>query len=80
MHSVERNNNREQRNETMTVTILTVSKTEVRVTDDSFGYKEFTGANASEQADKFVAFRYGASVRVLRKTAKEMLAADGYTV
>jgi len=63
----------------MTVTITTVSKTEVRITDDSFGYKEFTGEDASVKAESFVALRYGAA-RIIRKTMKEVLAIDGYSV
>ena len=63
----------------MTVTITTISNTEIRVTDTNYNYKEFTGADAAEKCEKFVALRYG-SARIVRTTAQKAVAADGYSL
>ena len=63
----------------MTVTITTISNTEVRVTDTNYNYKEFTGLNAAEQCEQWVALRYG-SARTVRTTMQKVVAADGYSV
>jgi hypothetical protein len=63
----------------MTVTITTISSTEIRVTDTNYNYKEFTGMDAVEKCEKFVALRYG-SARIIRTTMQKAVAADGYNV
>jgi hypothetical protein len=63
----------------MTVTVTTISNTEIRVTDTNYNYKEFTGADAAEKCEKFLALRYG-SARIMRTTMQKAVAADGYSV
>ena len=63
----------------MTVTITIISNTEIRVTDTNYNYKEFTGLDAVEKCEKFVALRYG-SARIVRTTAQKAIAADGYSL
>lgn len=63
----------------MTVTVTTISNTEIRVIDTNYNYKEFTGSDAAEKCEKFLSLRYG-SARIVRTTAKKALAADGYSL
>jgi hypothetical protein len=63
----------------MTVTVTTISSTEIRVTDTNYNYKEFTGSDAAEKCEKFLSFRYG-SARIVRTTSQKVLANDGYSV